>query len=98
MPKGNAEMIQKDQTTKTCQHLVYHNRFPEGVPAVGPRADTKVVGCLLGGKIVRIKTIQSGFNSIFLVARFNEIKTASLCRASKGDTKTIQKGKNQKMP
>ena len=64
---------------------------------VGPRADTKVVGCLLGAKIA-IKTIKSDFNSILLVARFNEIKAASLCRPPEEDTKMTQKGKNQKMP
>ena len=35
--------------------LVKQDRFPEGVPAVGPPVDTKVVGCLRGGKIVKIK-------------------------------------------
>ena len=65
------------------------------MPVVGPRADTKVVGCLLGAKIV-IKTIKSDFNSIFLVARFNEIKTSSLCRVPKGKPKIAEKGNKKK--
>ena len=80
------EMNQKGKTNGLS--LVKQDRFPEGVPAVGPRADTKVVGCLRGGKIVKNERV----SSIFHVARFNEIKTSSLCRVPKGKTEMTQKG------
>ena len=54
MPKGNKNMTQKGHTTNGLS-LVKQDRFPKGVPAVGPRADTKVVGCLRGGKVVNIR-------------------------------------------
>ena len=93
MPKGNAKMIKKGQT-KNGLSLVKRNRFPEGVPAVGPRADTKVVGCLRGGKIVNLRNKR--VSSIFHAARFNEIITSSLCLAPKEKTKSTQKRKKTK--
>ena len=52
MPNGEQEHDSTKSKQTNGLSLVKQDRFPEGVPAVGPRADTKVVGCLRGGKIV----------------------------------------------
>ena len=54
------------------------------MPAVGPRADTKVVGCLRGGKTVNTQKDKS-VSSISHAARFNEVKNLFSLPGAKGE-------------
>ena len=53
MPEGDEEMTNKGKN-KNGLSLVKQDRVPKGVPTVVSRADTKVVGCLRGWKIVNL--------------------------------------------
>ena len=55
--RGTRKLFRKAKQKKGLS-LVKQHRFPEGVPAVGPRADTKVVGCLRGRESEKIQKIK----------------------------------------